>query len=86
MTSINKNKKQRFRVKKDPNLVIIKFDNRSLIEINEMAEELNTDTGEIINKAYHLFRLAQGRTVVLKEKKSTTKLTIKEFEKNKTRS
>lgn len=67
------------------NQVLLKFDNKSQEEITEMAKELATSPSEIINKAYYLFRLAQGRTVILTEKDSKTKLTINEFEKTEKR-
>jgi hypothetical protein len=73
---------QHFRVKKDPKIMILRFDDKTYTDLQNMANELNIPPGEIINKAFYLFKLAQGRTIILKEKNKSTNLKIKDFEKN----
>ncbi|MGD9129007.1 MAG: hypothetical protein PVJ09_00750 [Candidatus Woesebacteria bacterium] len=66
-------------IKENPNEVSLEFDDQAMQELQEIARQLETDPSGVLLQAYQMFRLVQGRTVVLKQKRSGTSLLIKDF-------
>ena len=52
---------------KDPSVITIKVSDESMTELKAIAQELGTDVAGALNKAYYLFRLVQGKQIILKE-------------------
>jgi hypothetical protein len=67
------------------NAITINFDQKAMQELQDMAQELDTDPASVVKKAYYLFLLAQGRTVKFKQKKSNSTLVVDDFAGNKKR-
>lgn len=60
-------------------LLTLKLSPQSILEIQTMAKEMNTDVAGVISQALALLKVSQGKIVILKERTSQTTMEIRKY-------
>lgn len=58
----------------DENTITLKFTPSSMYDLQELAKKLNSNAAEVVAQGLALLKIAQGRTVILKDKNQTLEI------------
>lgn len=58
----------------DPNVFSVRFTPQSVKDMQELAKQMHTNVGGVIAQAVALLKMAQGRTVVLREESQSLEI------------
>lgn len=61
-------------VQQDPNVFSVRFTSQSVKDMQELAKQMHTNVGGVIAQGVALLKMAQGRTVVLREESQSLEI------------